>query len=69
MWDRNPNTGHKFAQDAVLKIADQTIFHDADHPSEVTLPIVSEDDAESGGRVVPRDCSPVAFADGFRHFR
>ncbi len=42
MWDRNPNTGHRFAQDAVLKIADQTIFHDADHPSEVTLPIVSE---------------------------
>ena len=42
MWDRNPNTGHRFAQDSVLKIADQTIFHDADHQSEVTLPIVSE---------------------------
>jgi len=40
MYDRNPNTGHAFAQDAVLQIADQTIFHDEDHPSSVTLPIV-----------------------------
>jgi putative CocE/NonD family hydrolase len=45
MWDRNPNTGHTFAQDAELRIADQTIFHDEDHPSSVTLPIVhSKDD-------------------------
>jgi putative CocE/NonD family hydrolase len=40
MWDRNPNTGHAFAQDAELKIADQVIYHDEDHPSELTLPIV-----------------------------
>ena len=31
-----------FAQDAVLQIADQTIFHDEDHPSSVTLPIVED---------------------------
>jgi len=42
MYDRNPNTGHAFAQDAVLQIADQTIFHDEDHPSSVTLPIVED---------------------------
>ncbi len=40
MWDRNPNTGHAFAQDAELRIADQVIYHDEDHPSEITLPIV-----------------------------
>jgi len=40
MWDRNPNTGHAFAQDAELRIADQVIYHDEDHPSELTLPIV-----------------------------
>jgi len=40
MWDRNPNTGHPFAQDAELKIADQTIYHDKDHPSAITLPIL-----------------------------
>jgi len=44
MYDRNPNTGHAFAQDAVLQIADQTIFHEEDHPSSVTLPIVGEQD-------------------------
>ena len=40
MWDRNPNTGHAFAQDAELRIAHQVIYHDEDHPSEITLPIV-----------------------------
>jgi uncharacterized protein len=40
MWDRNPNTGHAFAQDAAMQIATQTIFHDEDHPSSITLPIV-----------------------------
>lgn len=40
MWDRNPNTGHPFAMDAALQTADQTIHHDADHPSSVTLPII-----------------------------
>src|SRR5919204_8431 len=39
MYDRNPNTGHPFAQDAELEIAKQTIYHDARHPSELTLPI------------------------------
>ena len=41
MFDRNPNTGHAFAQDAELKVAEQTIFHDKDHPSMITLPIVT----------------------------
>jgi len=39
MFNRNPNTGHAFAQDADLQVADQTIYHDIHHPSEVTLPI------------------------------
>ncbi len=43
MYDRNPNTGHACAHDAVLQIADQTIFHDEDHPSSVTLPIVEDE--------------------------
>ena len=41
MFDRNPNTGHPFAQDAELRIAEQTIYHDKDRPSAITLPIVS----------------------------
>lgn len=39
MYDRNPNTGHPFAQDADLQTARQTVYHNAAHPSEVTLPI------------------------------
>lgn len=39
-WDRNPNTGHAFGADAVLAVARQTILHDSEHPSYVTLPIV-----------------------------
>jgi uncharacterized protein len=41
MYDRNPNTGHRFAQDAELRSARQTIYHDRRHPSSITLPIVS----------------------------
>jgi len=39
-WDRNPNTGHDFGVDAELAVARQTILHDGEHPSYVTLPIV-----------------------------
>jgi len=40
MWDRNPNTGHPFAEDAELQVADQVIHHDEEHPSSITLPII-----------------------------
>jgi uncharacterized protein len=40
-FDRNPNTGAAFAQDATLRPAVQTILHDADHPSHIVLPIIS----------------------------
>lgn len=39
-WDRNPNTGQAFGADAELAVAHQTILHDSDHPSYITLPIV-----------------------------
>jgi putative CocE/NonD family hydrolase len=39
-FDRNPNTGNLVAEDAVLKPALQTVIHNAEHPSHVTLPIV-----------------------------
>jgi putative CocE/NonD family hydrolase len=40
-YDRNPNTGNAFGQDAKLLVAKQRVFHDRTHPSSVTLPIVS----------------------------
>jgi putative CocE/NonD family hydrolase len=39
-WDRNPNTGHPFGADAELAVAHQTILHDREHPSYVTLPLI-----------------------------
>ncbi len=39
-FDRNPNTGHDFGTDAELAKAEQTIFHDREHPSHVLLPII-----------------------------
>ena len=39
-FDRNPNTGHKFGSDSELHTAAQTIYHDADHPSHILLPVI-----------------------------
>ena len=39
-YDRNPNTGAPLGQTAALAVADQRIYHDADHPSALILPII-----------------------------
>jgi len=39
-FDRNPNTGTSFGETAELRTADQTIYHDAQHPSRIVLPVV-----------------------------
>ena len=39
-FDRNPNTGHDFGQDDALERAVQEVFHDASHPSRITLPVI-----------------------------
>ena len=39
-YDRNPNTGNAFGQDAELQEAQQTVYHDAEHPSHIVLPVV-----------------------------
>jgi putative CocE/NonD family hydrolase len=39
-FDRNPNTGRQPGMDAELRTADQTIFHDAQRPSHLTLPVI-----------------------------
>ena len=41
LYDRNPNTGHRQGMDSVIEIAYQKIFHDAERPSHITLPIVN----------------------------
>ena len=39
-FDRNPNTGAPFGQDAETQIATQTVHHDEEHPSHLLLPII-----------------------------
>ncbi len=43
-WDRNPNTGAPFGTDTNLRVAHQTILHDAAHPSHVILPMIPRDE-------------------------
>ena len=39
-FDRNPNTGGVFGEDADVQIAMQTILHDEAHPSRLLLPVI-----------------------------
>jgi putative CocE/NonD family hydrolase len=39
-WDRNLNTGHPLGQDAEIKLAMQSIFHDPRFPSHIVLPVI-----------------------------
>jgi predicted acyl esterase len=39
-YDRNPQTGGPLGRDSELRRANQTLFHDAERPSHVVLPIV-----------------------------
>lgn len=39
-YDRNQNTGHPFGYDAEVRSAQQSVLHDAAHPSHILLPII-----------------------------
>ena len=39
-FDRNHNTGKDDWADAELRLAHQSIFHDSDHPSHLTIPVM-----------------------------
>ena len=39
-FDRNPNTGNKFAEDAEMRVAHQQVFHHGARPSHVILPVI-----------------------------
>ena len=42
LWDRNLNTGDDPATDTRMLVARQTIYHDAERPSHIILPIIEE---------------------------
>ena len=39
LWDRNQNTGNPIGMDSQVEVAEQTIYHDASHPSHILLPL------------------------------
>jgi putative CocE/NonD family hydrolase len=39
-FDRNPNTGAPFGTSDKVKVAEQTVFHDAERPSHILLPVI-----------------------------
>jgi hypothetical protein len=39
-FDRNPNSGNPFGTDTELLTAEQTVYHDAEHPSHILLPVI-----------------------------
>jgi uncharacterized protein len=39
-FDVNPNTGEPLNQNTKTVVATNTIYHDADHPSNITLPVI-----------------------------
>jgi hypothetical protein len=40
-FDRNPNTGAQFGTTDKVRVAQQTLYHDAERPSHVLLPVIS----------------------------
>lgn len=49
----NPNTGEKVGVGTKTRVAEQTIYHDAAHPSSITLPIIPSDRLGPGYRTSP----------------
>jgi uncharacterized protein len=41
-WERNPNTGEDASLATTWRIAHQTLLHDSEHPSYVSLPVLPE---------------------------
>lgn len=39
-FDRNPNTGDPFATTAAVKVAQQSVYHDAERASHILLPVI-----------------------------
>ncbi len=39
-FDVNPNTGEPLNRNRMTKVANQTIYHDSNHPSRIVLPII-----------------------------
>ena len=39
-FDVNPNTGGEMGRDRRIVVAENAVYHDAEHPSHIVLPII-----------------------------
>ena len=46
-YDRNQNTGEALGKTANIKVAQQAIYHDAAHPSYITVPMAPAPNPDS----------------------
>ena len=49
-WNPNGNTGREMDEDMPVIVAENTIYHDAERPSRVILPIIPAGPAAGPGR-------------------
>ena len=49
----NPNTGDSFGTSTQWHTAKQTIIHDSEHPSAITLPVIPEGSSDRGENIAP----------------
>jgi hypothetical protein len=70
-FDRNPNTGAKFGTTREVRVAQQTVYHDADHASHILLPVIrrgkdeDKDDGNGMWRCPGRSCGCRRVADAW----
>jgi uncharacterized protein len=50
-FDRNPNTGARFGTTKEMRVAQQTIYHDAERPSHIVLPVIPSRDRPTDVRI------------------
>jgi putative CocE/NonD family hydrolase len=48
-FDVNPNTGEPLNQNRRWRVAENSVYHDAQHPSRITLPIIPPADTTRSG--------------------
>jgi putative CocE/NonD family hydrolase len=49
-FDVNPNTGEPLNRNRQWRIADNSVYHDAEHPSRIILPIIPSPASSSAPR-------------------
>jgi putative CocE/NonD family hydrolase len=66
-FDRNPNTGRPFADETVLKKAEQTVYHSRQYPSRILLPVIPASEPSIGKDVHGLGAAELTSASAARY--